>query len=122
MTISPNTPMNDITEKQISKYRWPAVAGKVRRYLVARGIEITKVTPWTEDTDLDMHLGGEYEGVSVQVGDGYASLVHRKGDDFHFIDIGGRTTMSRALNAVLDLRAGRKFLDDDNGTGRPSAR
>ena len=92
-----------ITEKNITRLRWPAIAAKVRRELADRGIETGRVEPWTEDTDYALHLAGEYDGLHIQIGDGYLSVVGRKGEDFYFVDLDTAGGLANSLTKCLEL-------------------
>jgi hypothetical protein len=70
-----------ITSKSITRLRWSGITPKVRRELAARGIEHGPVQPADEVTDCEIKLLGEYEGVGIQIGDGYLSVFGTRYED-----------------------------------------
>lgn len=93
-----------ISSKQIEGLRWSRIAPKVHKELTLRGIPVLKVKPWTEETDMSVHLDGEYAGVHLQIGDGYVSAVGKspkEKDTYAFYDIDDDMDFPTCLTKAL---------------------
>lgn len=93
-----------LTNKTVKNLRHSLVLRRICDWLVDRGIPIAKreLRDEVENTDDELHLGGEYAmktgKVFIQVGDGYFCAVGRHGDGFLFMDWDDKMPLEDQLN------------------------
>lgn len=99
-----------ITANNISRLRWSGIAPKVMKELTSRGIEAGEIEPWNEQTDLSITLVKEYEGVHIQIGDGYLSVVGTRYENgeptWLFCDLGEMDFPTALTKALAYVRTG----------------
>lgn len=74
---------------------------QIKTSLARLGVEVTGHEPFSDEADASIQLGGKYDGIHIQVGDGYYSVVReRPSGRFLFIDGMGhlKTELQKALN------------------------
>jgi len=66
-------------------------------------VPITSVTPWDEMHDACIRLGGKYDGIEVNIGEGYYSVsVEVTDGEFFFVD--GEGDIEKELKASMNAK------------------
>ena len=88
----------------------PAIYKKLKPELAKRQITVTSIQPGDCQTDMDVTLGGALDGITLQIGNGYASFnyVDKRDPDegkwaFWFVDFDACPTLDAAIARVLKV-------------------
>ncbi len=75
---------------------------KVRKFIaqLPKGTPIVEIIPYTDEADASIVLGGEYDGVDIQIGDGYYGVSCMKTDGT-FIHLDGRGDLMAEIKRVM---------------------
>lgn len=76
--------------KSIHHYTEEFLLNALLKALQAQGVKVKEIEPWQEDTDASINLAGEFDGIHIQVGNGYYAVGALRGDSYFKTDGKGK--------------------------------
>jgi len=95
--------------KHVSKYMLIELYGRIMAELSKMNVPVIKTVMGDEDTDTAVHVGGKYDGLHLQVGNGYVSICAPtskpllEGGGLWFIDVNEHKTLEAAMDRAAEL-------------------
>ena len=91
--------------KNIHHYSEEYLLNAILKALQAKGIKVKEIEPWQEDVDASINLAGEFDGIHVQVGNGYYGVGAVRGDSYFNTE--GEGKLSSEIKEAKDFLDGK---------------